>query len=181
MAAPEPPKEDWDQELMFPSCPLDWEQAISQATAIEGDEANVGDQQVEMWDEGATGWTVPEPDAWSDNPMELSNERPDVAIEGTVETRTPGDRPTTETQAEGGAGTEGQIGVHAEEGGMIVKEEEELEVPNEETFEVIDAAWGLKNTTPKVVDDDPGATQVPISASMPDQEGTLGFEGMPDL
>ena len=40
-------KEDWDQELTFPSHPLDWEQAVSQATAIEGDEVNaVGDNQV---------------------------------------------------------------------------------------------------------------------------------------
>ena len=84
----------------------------------------MGDHQVETWDEEATTWTVPKAEAWSDNPTELSNERPDVAIKGTVEIGTPGDRPTTETQAEGGAGTKGQIGVHAEEGSMIVKEEE---------------------------------------------------------
>ena len=61
--------------------------------------------------------------------------------------------------------------MHAKEVDMIVKEEEEFEVPNEEMVEVIDVAWGFKNTTPKV----------PITASMPGQEGTLDFEGMPDL
>ena len=34
MAVPELP-EDWDQELVFPTGPIDWEQAVSQAAAIE--------------------------------------------------------------------------------------------------------------------------------------------------
>ena len=119
----------------------------------------MGDHQVETLDEGATAWTVPEADTWGDNPVEPSNERPDVAVEGTMETKTPDDRPTTETQT-----TEGQIGAHAGEVDVIVKEEEEFEVPNEEMVEVIDVAWGLKNTTLKVADEDPEATQVPITA-----------------
>ena len=158
----------------FPSHPLDWEQAVSQAAAIEGDEANLGAHQVETWDEATTAWTVPEADAWGDNPVEPPNERPDVAVEEAIDTETPGDETTTKTPT-----GEGHIGVHAEEADVIVKEEEELEVPNEETVEVTDVAWGLKNTTPKVVDEDSGATQVPITTLVLDQE--LCFEGMPDL
>ena len=153
---------------------------FSQAAAIEGDETNGGDHQVETWDEGATAWTVPKADAWGDNPVEPLNERPDAAVKRTVKTKRLGDGPTTKTQTEGGAGTEGQIGVHAEEVNVLVKEEE-FEVPNEETVEVIDTAWGLRNTTPKVADEGPEATLVQITALMPDQEGTLDFEGMPGL
>ena len=119
--------------------------------------------------------------ALGDDPVEPSNERPDVAVERTGEMETPGDRPISETQTEGSAGTEGQTEVHAEEVDVIVNEEEEFEVPNEEMVEGIDVAWGLKNTTPKVADEGPEATQVPITVSVPGQEGTLDFEGMPDL
>ena len=63
----------------------------------------------------------------------------------------------------------------------MIEEEEEPKLPNDETVEVTDAAWGLKDITLKVVDEDPGATQAPITASMPGQEGTLDFEGMPNL
>ena len=49
---------------MFPSHPLNWEQAVSQAAATEGDEANVvSDNQVKTWDDGATAWAVLETDA----------------------------------------------------------------------------------------------------------------------
>ena len=176
MAAPELPKEDWDLELTFPPCPLNWEQAVSQAAATESDEANVGDYQVEIGDEGMTTWTVPKADAWGDNPVEPSNGGPDATIKGTAETEAPGGRFTTKTQT-----GESQIGAPAEEGDIMIEEEEEPEVPNEETVVVTDAAWGLKDTTLKVVDEDPGATQAPITALMPGQEGTLDFEGMPNL
>ena len=71
--------------------------------------------------------------------------------------------------------------MHAEEVDVIVKEVEEFEVPNEETVKVTDVAWGLKDTSPKVVDGDPEVTQVPMTVSMPNQGDTLGFEGMPYL
>ena len=176
MATSELPQEDWDLELTFPPHPLDWEQAVSQAAATEGDEANVGDYQVETGDKGATTWTVPKADAWGDNPVEPSNGGPDATIKRTTETEAPSGRFTTEIQT-----GESQIGAPAEEGDVIIEEEKEPEVPNEETVEVIDVAWGLKDTTLKVVDEDPGVTQTPITALMPNQEGTLDFEGMPDL
>ena len=57
---------------------------------MEGDEANVSDNQVETWDDRATAWTVPKADTWGVNPVEPLNERPDVAIERAVEFETPG-------------------------------------------------------------------------------------------
>ena len=148
---------------------------------MEGDEANVSDNQVETWDDTATAWTVPEADAWGDDPLERSNERAGVAIKRIVEFEALGDGPTTKTQVEGGAGANSQIEVHAEEVDMIVEEVEEFEVPNEEMAEVTDAAWGFENTTPKVVDEDPEVTQVPVTVLMPNQGDTFDFEGMPDL
>ena len=64
---------------------------------------------------------------------------------------------------------------------MIVEEVEEFEVPNEKTVEVTDVAWGLENTTSKVVDEDPEVSQVPITVSMPNQGDTFDLEGMPNL
>ena len=53
---------------MFPSHLLDWEQAVSQATAIEGDEANaVGDNQVKTWDDKVTARAMPDADARGNN------------------------------------------------------------------------------------------------------------------
>ena len=51
----------------------------------------------------------------------------------------------------------------------------------EETAEVTDVAWDLKNTSPKVVDEDLEVTQVLAAASMPNNGDMLDFEGMPDL
>ena len=67
---------------------------------MEGDEANVSNNQVETWDDGATAWAVPKTDAWVDNQVEASNEIVDVAIKRVVEFKAPGDGPTTRTQAE---------------------------------------------------------------------------------
>ena len=85
---------------------------------------------------------MPEADAWGDNPVEPPNGRADVAIKRAVEFETQGDGPTTKTQTEGGAGTDIQVEVHAEEMDVIVEEVEEFEVPNEETVEMTDVAWG---------------------------------------
>ena len=130
----------------------------------------MGDYQVETGDKGATTWTVPKADTWGDNPVEPSNGGPDATIKGTAETEAPGGRFTTKTQT-----GESQIGAPAEEGDVMIEEEEEPEVPNEETVVVTQLLRLL------IVDEDPGATQAPITASMTSQEGTLDFEGMPNL
>ena len=70
---------------------------------MEGEEANVSDNQVETWDDGATTWAVPKTDAWGDNQVEASNEGANVAIKEDVEFKAPGDGPTTGTQTEEGA------------------------------------------------------------------------------
>ena len=44
-----------------------------------------------------------------------------------------------------------------------------------------DAVWGLENTSPKVIDEDPEVTQAPVAASRPNHGDTLDFKGMPDL
>ena len=59
--------------------------------------------------------------------------------------------------------TNGWIEVHAEEVDVIDGEVEEFKVPNEETVKVTNAVWGLENTSPKVIDEDPEVTQVPVA------------------
>ena len=67
-SCPKLPEEDWDQELTFPSHPLDWEQAVSQAAAMEGNGADVvGDNQVKMWGDETTAGAVHETDARGDS------------------------------------------------------------------------------------------------------------------
>ena len=47
MPVPELFEEDWDQELVFPTHPIDWEQAASQAAAMgENEVEDVGGDQV---------------------------------------------------------------------------------------------------------------------------------------
>ena len=65
IVAPELPEEDWEDELTLLSSPLDWEQIIGQATTTEGEEANVGEHQVETEDGGATAWARPEANTWA--------------------------------------------------------------------------------------------------------------------
>ena len=80
---------------MFPSHLLDWEQAVSLAAAMEGDEANaVGDNQVDTWDDETTARAVPKTDARGDSQVEASNEEADVAIDEVEEFEVPGDGAT---------------------------------------------------------------------------------------
>ena len=61
MPIPELQEEDWDQDLTFLTPPIDWEQAVSQTTAMEEGEANVMDDKgVEIHGEEATAGAMPE-------------------------------------------------------------------------------------------------------------------------
>ena len=64
---------------------------------------------------------------------------------------------------------------------VIDGEVEEFKVPNEETVKVTNAVWGLENSSPKVIDEDPEVTWVPVAVSKLNHGDTLDFEGMPDL
>ena len=44
-----------------------------------------------------------------------------------------------------------------------------------------DVAWGLEDTSPKVIDGDPEVAQVPIAVLIPNQGDTLDLDGMPNL
>ena len=102
IATPKLPKEDWDQELMFPSHPLDWEQAVSEATAMEGNEADVvDDNQVKTWDNRAAAWAMPKTDTRGDNQEEALSEGGDVTIGGVEEFKALGDGTTTGALVEG--------------------------------------------------------------------------------
>ena len=174
MITPKLPKEDWDQELTSPPSPLDWEQAVSWAAATEGDEDPTSNHQAEVENEGVIAWTVPHADN-SDDPVEPLHEKPNIA-EGTAVAKASGSMFTIETQTGGS-----QIGTLADKENVMVKEREEPEVPDDEAVGMTDAAWGPEGTTLKVVDEDPGATQVPVTALMPGQGETLDLEDMPDL
>ena len=141
----------------------------------------MGDNQVKTWDNGATARAVPKTDARGDNQVEASNEEADVIVEEGEEFKAPGDGATARALAEGGAVIDNWIEVHAKEVDVIVEEVEESKVPNKETVKGTDAVWDLKNTSPKVIDEDPEVTQVPVAVSMPNHGDTLDFKGMPDL
>ena len=159
MAIPELPEEDWDQELVFPAHLIDWEHAVSQAAAMGENEADVvGDDQVKT----------------------LGGEA-NVIVKEDKEVGTPGEGATARALAETDGVVDDQVEVQVEEMDVIVEEVEELEVPNKETAEATDVVWDLKNTSPKVIDEDLDMTWALTAASMSDNENMPDFEGMPDL
>ena len=181
MAVPELPEEDWDQELVFPTCPIDWEQAVSQAAAMGENEADmVGDDQVETQCDENTVGAMAGTDVRVDNQVEASRGEADVIIES-EEVKTLGEGATAGALAETDAVTDDWIEVQAEEADVIVEEVQEFKVPNEETTEVTDVAQDLENTSPKVIDEDLEVAQALVAAAMPDDRDVLDFEGMPDL
>ena len=58
-AAPELPEEDWEDELMLPPRPLDWEQIVNQATTTKGGDTQEGVPLVETGDGGELTWIEP--------------------------------------------------------------------------------------------------------------------------
>ena len=154
--APELPKEDWDDELTLPSSHLDWEQLVSQATATEGRETDMGEHPVETEDERATARVRPKASAEVQTgvPVEPPNGVPDTTAGENAEANTLDRPPITEP---------------AEERGGIIETG---------TFEVSEH---LGDTTPKVVDEDAEAAQVSSPTLMLDQIGVDELQDMPEL